>query len=48
MEAALIEFLRSNTNVFTWKPSDKLGIPHGITEHCLNIKADTKPVQQHL
>lgn len=48
MEMALIEFLCNNANVFMWKPSDILNIPHEITEHCFNIKANAKPVQQRL
>ena len=43
-----MEFLRENTNVFTWKPSDMPSIPREIAEHCLNIKADAKLVQQRL
>ena len=48
MEAALTEFLHDNANIFAWKPFDMLGIPRGITEHCLNTKANAKPVQQCL
>ena len=48
MEAALTEFLRDNANVFMWKPSDMPGIPRGITEHRLNIKANARPMQQCL
>ena len=40
IESALIEFLRDNTNVFTWKPSDMSVIPCEITDHYLNIKTD--------
>ena len=40
MEAALIDFLHDNTNVFTWKPSNMSGIPREITNHYLNIKTD--------
>jgi hypothetical protein len=48
MELALIEFLRNNTDIFAWKPSNMPGIPQEITEHRLNIKADAKLVQQRL
>ena len=48
MESTLTEFMRNNTNVFTWKPSDMPRIPREIAKHRLNIKADAKPVQQHL
>ena len=45
MESSLLEFLCDNADVFMWKPSDIPDIPREITEHCLNIKADAKPVQ---
>jgi hypothetical protein len=45
MESALTEFLCNNADIFTWKPSDMLGIPREIVKHCLNIKIDAKPVQ---
>ena len=48
IESALTEFLRDNTNVFAWKPLDMPDIPREIAEHCLNIKADGKLVQQRL
>ena len=44
MKAALTEFLRNNTDVFAWKPSNTLGIPYEIAEHRLNILADAKPI----
>ena len=44
MEAALTEFLRDNTDIFMWKPSDLPSIPHEIAKHHLNIKAGAKPV----
>ena len=48
METTLIEFLRSNTDVFMWKPSNMPSIPHGITKHHLNIRTNAKPMQQRL
>lgn len=45
MEAALIEFLHDNADVFAWKPSDMPNILGGITEHRLNINVDAKPMQ---
>jgi hypothetical protein len=44
----LIDFLYVNSDVFTWKPSDLLGIPREATEHALRIKPGSKPVQQRL
>ena len=40
-----MEFLCDKADVFTWKPSDMPGIPREITEHYLNIKANSKLVQ---
>lgn len=44
MEVALTEFLCDNIDVLAWKASNMPGIPHKITEHRLNIKADAKPM----
>jgi hypothetical protein len=44
----LIDFLKANLNVFTWKPSDMNGILREVEEHKLNIKPRSKPVKQHL
>ena len=41
-------FLRANINMFTWKPSDMLGVPRSKIEHELKIKKDAKPVKQRL
>lgn len=38
----------NKADVFAWKPFDMPGIPHGIAEHGLNIKADIKLMQQRL
>jgi hypothetical protein len=44
----LIDFLRANIDIFVWSPSDMPGIPREVTEHALEIRADSKPVKQHL
>jgi hypothetical protein len=44
----LVDFLKENLNVFTWKPSDMKGIPREVVEHKLNIKPGSKPVKQCL
>jgi len=44
----LIDFLRANTNIFAWSPSDMPGIPREVTEHSLDIRASSKPVKQRL
>ena len=44
----LVDFLRSNHDVFAWTPSDMSGIPSEVAEHRLNIKAGSRPVKQRL
>jgi hypothetical protein len=41
----LVDFLKANLYVFTWKPSDMKGIPREVAEHKLNIKSGSKPVK---
>jgi hypothetical protein len=33
----LVDFLRVNTGIFMWSPSDMLGIPREVAEHSLDI-----------
>ena len=44
----LIDFLRTNKDIFAWKPSDMPGIPREVTEHALKIQPGSKPVKQRL
>jgi hypothetical protein len=44
----LVDFLRANTEVFAWSPSDMPGIPRDVTEHSLDIRAGARPVKQTL
>jgi hypothetical protein len=44
----LVDFLRTNRDIFTWSPSDMPGIPRDVIKHALEIRADTKPVKQRL
>ena len=44
----LVHFLRMNTEVFAWSPSDMLGIPRDVTEHSLDSRAGARPVKQAL
>jgi hypothetical protein len=39
-------FLRANVDVFTWKPSEMLGVPREVIEHTLEVRANTRPVKQ--
>ncbi|XP_066351479.1 uncharacterized protein [Miscanthus floridulus] len=42
---ALVDFLRTNRDIFVWKPSDMPGIPREVVEHALKIKLSSKPVK---
>jgi hypothetical protein len=44
----LVDFLRANTDIFAWSPSDMLGIPREVTEHSLDILPHSRAVQQQL
>jgi hypothetical protein len=44
----LADFLRANTEVFAWSPSDMPGIPRDVAEHSLDIRAGARPVKQPL
>ena len=44
----LVNFLCANTEVFAWSPSDMSGIPREVVEHSLDIRANSRPVRQHL
>jgi hypothetical protein len=44
----LINFLRTNVDIFAWSPSDVPGIPREVTEHALEIQAGSKLVKQRL
>ena len=44
----LIDFLRANADVFTWKPTDMSGVPQEKIEHSLNVSPTAKPIKQKL
>jgi hypothetical protein len=44
----LVDFLRANSDMFVWSPSDMPGIPREVAEHSLDIRAGSKPVKQRL
>jgi hypothetical protein len=44
----LVDFLRSNADIFAWSPSDMLGIPSEVAEHSLDILPHSRIVQQRL
>jgi hypothetical protein len=44
----LVDFLRANTNIFEWSPSDMPGIPREVAEHSLDILPHSRAVQQRL
>ena len=41
----IINFLRSNLDLFAWSHEDMPGIPTDIIQHCLNVDPKKKPVQ---
>jgi hypothetical protein len=45
---ALVDFLRANTDIFAWRPSDMPGIPREVAEHSLDILPHSRAVQQRL
>ena len=47
-ECALVEFLKANSDIFAWQPSDMTGVPRELSEHSLNVYPDAKPVKQSL
>ncbi|KAL2226663.1 UNVERIFIED_CONTAM: hypothetical protein Sindi_2025000 [Sesamum indicum] len=46
METLMIDFLRSNKDLFAWNPSDFQSIDHEVIVHRLNIDPQVKPVKQ--
>ena len=44
----LINFLRENVDMFTWKPADMPGVPQELIEHSLNVSVTTKLIKQKL
>ena len=44
----LVGFLRTNVEVFAWSPSDMPGISREVAEHSFDIRANSRPVGQHL
>jgi hypothetical protein len=44
----LVYFLRDNTDIFAWSPSDMPGIPREVTEHSLDILPHSRAMQQWL
>jgi hypothetical protein len=44
----LVDFLRTNADIFAWSPSDMPGIPREDAEHSLDILPHARAVQQRL
>jgi hypothetical protein len=44
----LVDFLRANTDIFAWSPSDMPGIPGEVAEHSLDILPHSRAMQQRL
>jgi hypothetical protein len=47
-EVVLVDFLRANTDIFAWSPSDMPGITRKVVEHSLDILPHSRAVQQRL
>jgi hypothetical protein len=44
----LVDFLRANTDIFAWSPSDMPDIPREVAEHSLDILPHSRAVQQRI
>jgi hypothetical protein len=44
----LVDFLRANTDIFSWSPSDMPGISREVVVHSLDILPYSRAVQQRL
>ena len=42
----LVSFLRANSDVFVWKPSDMPGVPREVIEHRLAVRPDARPIRK--
>jgi hypothetical protein len=48
LELTFTSFLRDNTDIFEWSPSDMLGVPWELAKHSLEVSKMAKPVKQKL
>ena len=48
LEDTLISFLRTNADLFTWKPTDMPGVPRELIEHSLHVSPTANPIKQKL
>jgi len=44
----LTSFLRTNWDIFAWKPSDMPGVPREEAEHSLDLNEKARPIKQRL
>jgi hypothetical protein len=44
----LTSFLRDNTDIFAWSPSDMPGVPRELAENALEVSKTTRPINQKL
>jgi hypothetical protein len=47
-EVVLVDFLRTNADIFAWSPSDMSGIPREVAEHSLDILPHSRAVQRRV
>ena len=46
MKRRLVQFLKSDLNIFAWSHEDMPGIAIEVIQHHLNVEPERKPVQQ--
>jgi hypothetical protein len=44
----LASFLRDNTDIFAWSPSNMPGVPRELAEHTLEVNKTARPIKQKL
>ena len=45
-EEALVRFLRTNNEIFTWEPNQLVGVPREVIQHHLRVCPNVRPVKQ--
>jgi hypothetical protein len=48
LESTLVQFLQDNRDVFTWQPTDMLGVPRELAKHKLKVYLQARPIRQKL
>ena len=45
-EEALVQFLRTNKDIFAWEPNQLVGVPREVIQHHLRVYPNVRPVKQ--